>query len=200
MNDDKKVRCPKCGAVNGPGAPRCHRCGVGLIRAGFAARPVEDPDENQPRKPMRKPAPPSDDEDVEPRATKKAKRRRDEEPAEQVTSIRDNPILNMFFPVGVPLLAMGANYLGIFSILGVLFGGALAAGMGIRWLGIVLPALGALLGLLAIFMGGLSFIIRPKKTTYGSVTGYLRAIVGIICGLVGLVGGPIVIFLLVKNM
>lgn len=237
MNDYGKTACPECGAVNGPGAPRCHSCGITLLRAGFAARPIDDDDEDEPpRKPVKKPAPdavqkgvppkrkpaPVDDEDEEERRpTKKVsrrdedfedeeerrpakKRRRDEdddveieEPAE---SIRDNPLLNMFFPVGVPLLAMGANYLGVLSILGVIFGGALAGVLGIKWVGVVLPALAAFMGFLAIITGGLSFIIRPKKTTYGSVTGYMRAIIGIVCGLIGLVGGPIVIFLLVKNM
>ena len=101
----------------------------------------------------------------------KKSKRRDEEPAEEGESIRDNPILNMFFPVGVPILAMAANYLGVFSLLGVLLGAGVAFGSGLKIVGYIVPGLAFFLGLIAIILGGLSFILRPKKVTYGHVTG-----------------------------
>jgi hypothetical protein len=218
MKHAMKLTCPRCGAVNGLGAPWCHTCGATLSRVGFAARPVDDDEDDEPRPAKKKPAPRRDDDDDddeprrpakkpvsrrdddydddEPRRPAKKKPRQDEE--EESESLRDNPILNMFFPVGVSIWAMGANYLGAFSILGAIFGFALAFTLGanMKILGMILPGVGAFLGFLAIIMGLLSFIIRPKKTTYGSVTGYMRAVIGIILGFIGLAGGPIVIYFL----
>ncbi len=60
----------------------------------------------------------------------------------------------------------------------------------------LIPALGALLCLAAIVLGIVAFIKRPKKKTYGTVTGYFRAVLGILAGLAGLVMAPLVILLL----
>jgi hypothetical protein len=227
MAEYRTSTCPDCGAANGPGAPACHTCGKALVRAGFAARPVDD-DDDEPRRPAKKPgrpaedavrkgAPPpkkkpvdededdeprrpakrrpvDDDEDDEPRRPSR-KRRRDEE-EEEPESIRDNAILNMFFPVGVSLWALGSNYLGVFSLLGA-FAGFIGGGViGVKMVGYVICGLAALFGLLAMPLGALAFIMRPKKTTYGGVTGYMRAVIGIICGLLGIIGAGIAIFML----
>ena len=79
------------------------------------------------------------------------------------------------------------------------FGVALAASMGIKLAGVILPSIGLLFCLVAMPLGGLSFILRPKKRTYGGVTGYMRAIIGILCGLVGVVAAPLAMWWLSKN-
>src|SRR5207237_94925 len=133
-----------------------HTCGTKLLRAGLAARPVDDDEDDEPpRKPVRKPAPDAvqkgvppkkkpaarpldgeddapprkpakkvsrDDEDDRRPAKKKVSHRDDEDEDEEVeepTSLRDNTLLNMLFPVGVSIWAMSANYLGVLSLLGV---------------------------------------------------------------------------------
>jgi hypothetical protein len=212
MSDDGNTLCPECGGR----APFCAACGRCVLSPGFAARDDDDDDE-PPRRPVKKPArsdegvrsgaPPKkkrpiddEEEDDEPRRRVKKKRRRDEddEPDEEPENLRDNTLLNMIFPVGVSVFAMGANYMGVLSLLAVIFGGVIAGVTQVKIIGLILPGVGALFGLIAIVLGGLSFIIRPKKTTYGSVTGYIRAIVGILCGLVGLIGAPVVIWFLSK--
>jgi hypothetical protein len=246
MNDHLRTLCPKCGARNGPGAPFCAACGKTLLRAGYAARPAEDDEddeerrpvkkvpsdavqkgapkkgpsdavqkgapkkpaskpvddedeEDEPRRPVKKASRPVDeDDDDEPRPAKK-KARREEEEEEEEASIRDNPLLNMLFPVGTSIWAMGALYLGIFSILGVGLGYILAATMESKVIGLVLPLGGAALGFPALLLGVLSFFLRPKKTTYGALTGYIRAVVGIFCGIAGLIGGPVVSFWLIPS-
>jgi hypothetical protein len=218
MTAYRNTTCPDCGAGNGPGAPFCAACGKTLRHAGFAARPVDDDEDDAPR-PPRKPARPTDDalrtgnplpkkkptrpidddddEEEVRRPVKKKVRRDDEEPAEP-ESLRDNTVLNMFFPVGVSLWALGSNYFGVFGFLIAVFGGLVSAGMGNKMIGIILPILGGLMCLLAIPLGGLSFILRPKKTTYGGVTGYMRAILGILFGLLGIIAAPVIIWFLAK--
>jgi hypothetical protein len=230
MNDAKKTRCPECGAVNGPGAPTCHGCGLTLRRTGSAVR---EEDNDEPQKPVKKPAPDAvqkgpppkkkptrpvdddeteeerrpakkgsrrDDEDEDERRAAKKKAKRDEDDAEGAT-IRDNPILNIFFPVGVSLWAMASNYLGLFAAVGAFLGFALPFMIGghMKVLGYILAGFGILFGGVAILVGLLSFIIRPKKTTYGSVTGYFRALVGMALGLAAVIAGPIIIWYVWKE-
>jgi ribosomal protein L40E len=220
MTEFGKTICRQCGAGNGLGAPFCAECGLTLVRRGMAARPVDDDDEDDvPRQPVKKPARPpqdavqkglpkkpaprpvDDDEDDEaPRqpAKKKLRPREEEEPDDAPERMRDNTLLNMLFPVGVSIWAMLSNYLGVLGILAIAFGCLLAVTAGIKSLGYIGPILGGVLCLLAIPLGGLSFFFRPKKTTYGGVTGYMRAIIGIFCGLVGVVGAPVAIWFLSK--
>jgi hypothetical protein len=211
--------CPQCGAGNGLGAPFCATCGLTLVRRGMAARPVDaDDDDEALRQPAKKPARPpqdamqkglpkkkpaprpiDDDEEDEPRRLVKKKRQREEEQADdEPESLRDSTLLNMLFPVGVSIWAMLSNYLGVLGILAIVFGYLLAVTAGIKSLGYIGPGLGGVLCLLAIPLGGLSFFLRPKKRTYGGVTGYMRAVIGIICGLVGIVGAPLAIWFLSK--
>ena len=89
---------------------------------------------------------------------------------------------------------MLSNYLGVLGVLATAFGFLLAMTVDIKILGFLLPAVGGFLCLLAIPLGGLSFFLRPKKTTYGGVTGYMRAIIGILCGLIGIVAAPAAIW------
>lgn len=146
------------------------------------ARPVDaDDDEEEVRRPVKKKVRPRDDED---------------EPDDEPDSLRDNTLLNMLFPVGVSLWALSSNYFGVFGFLIALFGGLASVGMGSKMLGIVLPVIGGLMCLLAIPLGGLSFILRPKKTTYGGVTGYMRALIGILFGLIGIVAAPLIVYFL----
>ncbi len=215
MTDFGKTLCPECGAGNGLGAPFCAACGLTLVCPGMAARPVDDDDEDEaPRQPVRKPARqpqdamqkgvpkkkpaprPIDDEDDEPRPVKKKSRREEEETDDEPENIRDSTLLNMLFPVGVSIWAMLSNYLGVLGVLATVFGFLIATVAGIKIMGVILPSLGILLCLLAIPLGGLSFFLRPKKTTYGGVTGYMRAIIGIGCGLVGIVLGPVAMWFL----
>jgi hypothetical protein len=213
--NDRTIRCPDCGAANGPGAFRCVGCGAALGRGGMAARPVDD-DDDEPRRPIKKPARPGpdavrkgappakkparpvDDEDDEPRRTVKKKVRRpadEDEADDEPESIRDNPILNLFFPVGVSLWALSSNYLGGFGLLGT-FAGFLLGTTVNKWVGVGLASLSGLFCLLAIPLGGLAFILRPKKATYGHLTGYVRAVIGILCGLAGVVAAGVVLFML----
>jgi hypothetical protein len=157
-----------------------------------AKKPVRDEDAVQKgapaKKPARRPVDEEDDyEEEEERRPRKKVSRRDEDVDEEPASLRDNTLLNMLFPVGVSIWALSSNYLGVFGLLLAIFGGAVAAGLGMGMLGYILPGIGGFMGLLAIPLGGLSFILRPKKTTYGGVTGYMRAIIGIICGLLAII-------------
>lgn len=213
MNVWKNTCCPQCGAVNVLGALMCHACGKTLRRAGFGARPMDDDDDEPPRKPAKKPARPIDDDEDEEerrpakkvsrrddydedeedrRPVKKKRRRRDEEEEEE--SIRDNAVLNMFLPVGVSIWAMGSFLLGIFGLLGAPVSAGLAGATGNKWVGIGLGAIALIMSVLAIPLGGLSFILRSKKVTYGHVTGYIRAIIGILCGLLGTIAGAVAIW------
>ena len=130
----------------------------GLPKKKPAPRPIDDDEEDKPRQPVKK------------------KRRREEEQADdEPESLRDSTLLNMLFPVGVSIWAMLSNYLGVLGILAIVFGYLLAVTAGIKILGLIGPILGGVLCLLAIPLGGLSFFLRPKKRTYGGVTGYMRA-------------------------
>lgn len=227
MTEFGKTICPECGAGNGLGAPHCAACGLTLIRPGMAARPVDDDDEDEaPRRPLKKPARPAeegvqkeaprptkkpaakrpidddDEEDEAPRrSSKKPVSRRDDDEDEQdePESMRDNTLLNMLFPVGVSIWAMLSNYLGVGGLLLTVLGFALTMAMGMKLAGVIMPIAGGLFCLLAIPVGGLSFILRPKKRTYGGVTSYMRAIIGILCGLVGVVAAPLAMWWLSQN-
>jgi ribosomal protein L40E len=227
MTEFGKTICPECGAGNGLGAPHCVACGLTLIRPGMAARPIDDDEEDEaPRRPLKKPARPADervqkdpsrptkkpaakrpiDEDEEDeaprRSSKKPVSRRDDDAdaaQDEPQSMRDNTLLNMLFPVGVSIWAMLSNYLGVGGLLLTAFGFALAYSMDIKIAGVIMPIAGGLFCLLAIPVGGLSFILRPKKRTYGGVTGYMRAIIGILSGLAGVVAAPVAMWWLSQN-
>ncbi len=206
MTEYHNSACPACGAGNGPGAPFCAGCGRALRRGGAFARPVDDDlhDDEPPRPapdavprgaPGKGPARPADDDldDVDDRPIRRTSRQ-DEDDDEP--SIRDNPVLNLFFPVGVSIWALGSNYLGLLGLLAVVFGFIAAGITDVKILGLILPALGALMGLLALPLGALAFIRRPKKVTYGGTMSYIRAVLGILLGLLALIGGPAAIWVL----
>ncbi len=156
-------------------------------------RPVDDDEDDEPRRPAKKRRDDDDEDDDEPRRPSK-KSRRDEDEDEEPESLRDNTILNMFFPVGVNLWAMGSFLMGLFGLIAAGAGWVLANYFLNKWIGIGLGVVAAVMCLLALPLGGLSFILRPKKTTYGGVTSYMRAVIGILCGLIGILGAAYVIW------
>jgi hypothetical protein len=212
MSEYAKTVCPECGSSNGPGAPFCAGCGMTLLRAGFAARPVDDHrDDDRPRVPKKKPAPDTmkkglpppkkkppvdeDEDEEERRPVKKKVRRRDEDEEEpeqeEEGSLRESTMLNLLAPVGGSVWGLGSLLFGVFgALLPVVLYILYQLWNAKNWLGKIGYAgvvLAAFMAFLALPLGGLSFIFRPKKGTYGGVTSYMRAIIGMLAGLVGLV-------------
>jgi hypothetical protein len=168
------------------------------------ARPADDAVRKEAPRPMKKPAPrpPIDNDDETeadvPRRTKKTVRRRDEDDdQEEEKSLREHTGLNLLAPVGGSVWGLAAFICGFIGavvpiVLAVLY-----------WLhhgqdnfgkfGYVIAALGVFIALLTLPFGGLSFIFRPKKGNYGGIASYMRAIVGILLGLIG-IGFAIVFF------
>jgi len=87
-------------------------------------------------------------------------RRRPREPEFEATDI--------LIPTGVSAYSMAACYFGLFSCF--------------------IPVLGLLMALIALPCGFAALRRRKKKTTYGSVTGDIRAVIGIVCSSLTLLG------------
>lgn len=75
---------------------------------------------------------------------------------------------DILIPTGVSAYSMAACYFGLFSCF--------------------IPLLGLLMALIALPCGIVALKKRKKKATYGSVTGDIRAIIGIICSSLTLLG------------
>lgn len=87
-------------------------------------------------------------------------RRRPKEPEFEATDI--------LIPTGVSAYSMAACYFGLFS----------------RFI----PVVGLLMALIALPCGIVALRRRKKKTSYGSVTGDIRAVIGIVCSSLTLLG------------
>ena len=87
-------------------------------------------------------------------------RRRRREPEFEATDI--------LIPTGVSAYSMAACYFGLFSCF--------------------IPVLGLLMALIALPCGIRALRRRKKKSTYGSVTGDIRAVIGIVCSSLTLLG------------
>lgn len=121
----------------------------------------------EPQPSKKKPAPaPVDDEDEKP---KKKRRDADEEGGSDIGS---SP-LSAVVPVGGSIWALLSFYIALLSCI------------------VPLP----LLGLIAIILGGLAFMTHKHKASYGSITGNMRAVLGIVIGLITMVFYSIVLVL-----
>jgi hypothetical protein len=110
--------------------------------------------EGDPELPRRKNAPPSDDEDDDDRPRRR--RRRDNDGDREAP---EESALGAVVPLGVSVWALVSLYSALLSC--------------------VIPGL----GLVAIIAGILAFVTHKQKATYGSVSGNIRAIIGIVLGL-----------------
>ena len=153
------------------------------------ARPIDDEDdeEEEVRRPIKKkPVRRRDDDDDE-----------DDEP-EAKTGVRENTALNVLAPVGGSVWGLGSMLCGVLAtlvpvVLLILYWlPQWNAGAWLGKLGYAVLGLAACFGLLALPLGGLSFVFRPKKKSYGGITSYMRAIIGIVLGLVSVVLAAVV--------
>ena len=125
--------------------------------------PDDDIQEGSPQRPKkRKAPPPEDDEDDRPR-----RRRRDAE-EESAEDLGASP-LSAVVPIGGSVWALLSFYLALLSCI------------------VPIP----LLGLIAILLGLVAFFTHKHKASYGSVTGNMRAILGILIGFITMVGTTI---------
>ena len=155
------------------------RCPLSLLRKQLS---IADDKirEGDPEKRKKKAAPPDDedrprkkrrdddDEEDEDRPRKKRKIARDEDDDDL-----GNSPLSAIVPVGGSIWALGSFYLALLSCL------------------VPIP----LLGLIAIGLGVLAFVTHKQKASYGSMTGNIRAVLGILIGFVTMIGSSIGLFL-----
>lgn len=113
-----------------------------------------DPDRRRKKAPRREPDD-RDDEDEEERPRRRRRRDADEGEGEDI----GNSPLGAVVPLGVSVWALVSLYSALLSC--------------------VIPGL----GLVAIICGILAFVTAKHKATYGSVSGKIRAIIGIVLGL-----------------
>ena len=133
------------------------------------SRPSEDiEDDDRPRK-KRSARDNDDDDDDRPR---KRRRRMDEDEDEDADDLGNSP-LGAVVPLGTSIWALASFYLALLSC--------------------VVPV--PLLGLIAMILGVVSFFTHKQKASYGSVTGNIRAVLGILIGLVTMVGSTALLIL-----
>jgi hypothetical protein len=108
------------------------------------------------------PPPAEDEEDERP---KKKRRDTDDEGGSDIGS---SP-LSAVVPVGGSIWALLSFYIALLSCI------------------VPLP----LLGLIAIILGGVAFMTHKHKASYGSITGNMRAVLGIVIGLITMIGSTI---------
>jgi hypothetical protein len=100
--------------------------------------------------------------------------RRDREPP-------DLEATELLVPTGVSVPALIAPYLGL--------------------IGFCLPIVGLPFALLAVIMGTIGLLKRRRGPTYGSVTGIIRAVIGLVLGALGLlISTVLILFLISENM
>ena len=147
-----------------------------------AGKPIDaddDDEEQEVRRPVKKtPVRRDDDEDED-----------DDEPEEKV-SVRESTALNVLAPVGGSLWGLASLCFGVLgAVLPVVLAILYLLWNAQNWLGkggYAVAGLAGFLGLLAIPLGAMSFIFRPKRSSYGGIASYMRAIIGIVLGLVGI--------------
>lgn len=122
----------------------------------------------------KKPAPPPDDDDEVEEKPKKKRRDADEDEGSDIGS---SP-LSAVVPVGGSIWALLSFYIALLSCV------------------VPLP----LLGLIAVILGGVAFMTHKHKASYGSITGNMRAVLGIIIGLFTMVAstGILVLYFMGK--
>ena len=115
----------------------------------------DDIREGEPDRPRKKRAAPRDDPDDEDDDDRPRRRRRRDDDREAP----EESALGAVVPLGVSIWALVSLYSALLSC--------------------VIPGL----GLVAIIAGILAFVTHKQKATYGSVSGNIRAIIGIVLGL-----------------
>jgi hypothetical protein len=113
----------------------------------------------------KKAPPPEDDEEEEERPRKRKRRDADEEESADIGS---SP-LSAVVPVGGSIWALLSFWIALLSCV------------------VPLP----LLGLIAVILGVVAFLTHKSKASYGSITGNMRAILGIVIGLFTMIGSTI---------
>jgi hypothetical protein len=101
----------------------------------------------------------------------RARRRRPPPPGVEPTEF--------LIPTGVSAWSMAACYFGIFSC--------------------VVPFLGPIMALVALPCGIIALRRRKKANTYGAVTGDVRAIIGIVCSSLTLLGWLIIVIVIASR-
>lgn len=134
-----------------------------------AAPPPED-DDDRPKK--KRPA--DDDDDEKP---KKKKPRMDDD--EEGASDLGNSPLSAIIPVGGSIFALLSLWLGVFAVVAGIAGLILFQK---DVLSLIIPAFWPI----SFLCGVLSFFTHKHKASYGSITGNLRAILGILASLVAM--------------
>lgn len=159
---EQPIACPECGAANKTGARQCHQCGEALGQTAVTGsrpkpRPASDDDPDAERPRKRRPRDDDEDEDDD-----RPRRRRPQADADELGATP----LAAVVPVGVSPWALAACYLGLIGCI---------------------PLLGAPFALFGVLFGIIALVRRPKNVNYGSITGHVRAFIGIACGLIGLI-------------
>jgi hypothetical protein len=131
--------------------------------------PRDDDDDDRPRKkkprssdeiedgerPIKKRRPRDDDDEEEERPRKRRRRDEDEDEGEDI----GNSPLGAVVPLGVSIWALASFYVALLSCF--------------------IPGF----GLIAIILGIVAFVTAKHKATYGSISGNMRAVLGIVIGL-----------------
>lgn len=140
----------------------------------------DDIREGKPKKPRR------DDDDDEP--PRKKRRDADEDEREDLGS----SALSAVVPVGGSLFALASLWLSVIALL------LTVAGMVFFWkhiLSVVLP----IPWVLSLLCGVISFFTAKHKASYGSITGNMRAILGILISLVVMAMHGFLVFVLITG-
>jgi hypothetical protein len=136
------------------------------------SRPSADTDDDD--RPRKKRPSRDDDDDDDDRPRKR--RRRDEDEQEDDDDLGNSP-LGAVVPLGTSIWALASFYLALVSCV------------------VPLP----LLGLIAVVLGAVSFFRQNHKASYGSITGNIRAVLGIVIGLFTMVGSTVFLIMLMSG-
>lgn len=118
----------------------------------------------------RKKAPPPDDDEDEEEEERPRKRRRRDADEEEAADLGSTP-LSAVVPVGGSIWALLSFWIALLSCV------------------VPLP----LLGLIAVILGVVAFLTHKSKASYGSITGNMRAVLGIVIGLLTMIGSTIIL-------
>jgi len=160
--------------------------------------PVDEDDEPEDRPRKKRTA---DDEDEEETPPKKKKKPAAEEPEEE-SDMGESP-LAAFIPVGGSVFALISLWTAIFSFVPAVVSLLLVTNtLQMMFVEKFPPIMGCILPILwpvAVLTGGLSFFTTKAKASYGSIAGNMRAIIGILLGLIAMVLHGVLIYLFFKG-
>lgn len=158
-----------------------------------------DDDDDRPRK--KRPVDDDADEEEAPRKKKKIRKDEDEDEDqdEEGGDLGASP-LSAIIPVGGSVFGLASMWLGIFALALslVALGSFLEIITILPKIPFMLAAIMPIFWPLAILCGGLAFFTGKRKASYGAISGNLRAIFGILLGLVVMVLHAAIIYLHMK--